>query len=331
VPLYRSINFTYEDSKSFLNASFEQSNLRKYGNLAENFTYDGGSFDVKLPFENMLFNKFTDEDLQVGYNLGEAYELVKTKPILLYMYDVQSVPSGYWLRDDSFTSAKTSIRNFGQDLLSNGTNYSLNWGSEISSLLLNDSPFSLYKTYYENYINNLFNPKNRLTSLKAIFPTSLITSLELNDRLIIRDKRYIINNIKTDLTTGEVDLELINDFREISNDNPVILGESSGVVEVPILVPNGVNDVDVTTASTGVTLGATTNFTSDGILEVNYSTNPNQIEYRITEDGNQRVTESFNEFRRSEQGDIFVVQLDLQNTYTNGDVTNTQIYLIQEA
>jgi len=124
---------------------------------------------------------------------------------------------------------------------------------------------------------------------------------------------------------------LINDFREISNDNPVILGESSGVVEVPILVPNGVNDVDVTTASTGVTLGATTNFTSDGILEVNYSTNPNQIEYRINEDGNQRVTESFNEFRRSEQGDIFVVQLDLQNTYTNGDVTNTQIYLIQEA
>ena len=124
---------------------------------------------------------------------------------------------------------------------------------------------------------------------------------------------------------------MINDFREISNENPIILGESSGLVEVPILVPNGVNDVDVTTASTGVTLGATTNFTSDGFLEVNYSTNPNQIEYRITEDGTQRVTENFNEFRRSEQGDIFVVQLDLENTYINGDVTNTQIYLIQEA
>ena len=331
VPLYRAINFTYEDTNLFFNTEFENDNLRKYGNLAENFIYDGNSFDVKLPFENMLFNKFTDVDLQVGYCLGEAYELVKTKPILLYMYDVQSVPDGYWLRSGGSTSAKTSIRNFGQDLQSNGTKYSLNWGSEISSLLLNDSPFSLYKTYYENYLNNLFNPKNRLTSLKAIFPTSLITSLELNDRLIIRDKRYIINNIKTDLTTGEVDLELINDFRLISNDNPIILGESSGLVEIPILVPNGVNDVDVTTASTGVTLGTTTNFTSDGYLEVNYATNPNQIDYRITEDGNQRVTENFNEFRRSEQGDIFVVQLDLENTYINGDVTNTQIYLIQEA
>jgi hypothetical protein len=331
VPLYRNINFTYEDTELFLNTSFENDNLRKYGNLSENFVFDGGSFEVKLPFENMLFNKFTDVDLQVGYCLGNADELVKTKPILLYMYDVQSVPDGYWLRSGGFTSSKTSIRNFGQDLISNGTNYSLNWGSEISSLLLNDSPFSLYETYYEKYLGNLFNPKNRLTSLKAIFPTSLITSLELNDRLIIRDKRYIINNIKTDLTTGEVDLELINDFREISNDNPVILGESSGLVEVPILVPNGVDNVDVTTASTGVTLGATTNFTSDGILEVNYSANPNQVEYRITEDGNQRITENFNEFRRSEQGDIFVIELDLENIYTNGDVTNTQIYLIQEA
>ena len=331
VPLYRNINFTYEDTELFLNTSFENDNLRKYGNLSENFVFDGGSFEVKLPFENMLFNKFTDVDLQVGYCLGEAYELVKTKPILLYMYDVQSVPLGYWLRSGGSTSSQTSIRNFGQDLISNGTNYSLNWGSEISSLLLNDSPFSLYETYYEKYLGNLFNPKNRLTSLKAIFPTSLITSLELNDRLIIRDKRYIINNIKTDLTTGEVDLELINDFRLISNDNPVILGESSGLVEIPILVPNGVNDVDVTTASIGVTLGATTNFTSDGVLEVNYSVNPNQVEYRITEDGNQRITESLNEFRRSEQGDIFVIQLDLENTYTNSDVNNTQIYLIQEA
>ena len=77
-----------------------------------------------------------------------------------------------------------------------------------------DSPLTL-----TNYLQQLFNYKNRLTSIKANFPTSLITNLKLNDRLIIRDKRYIINNIKTNLTSGEVDLELLNDFREISNAN----------------------------------------------------------------------------------------------------------------
>jgi len=55
-----------------------------------------------------------------------------------------------------------------------------------------------------------------------MFPISLINALKLNDRLIIRDKRYIINSFTTDLTTGEVDLELLNDFRVASSvPNPI--------------------------------------------------------------------------------------------------------------
>jgi hypothetical protein len=46
-------------------------------------------------------------------------------------------------------------------------------------------------------------------------PISLITNLKLNDRLIIRDKRYLINSFTTDLTTGVVDLDLLTDFRTI--------------------------------------------------------------------------------------------------------------------
>ena len=246
------------------------------------------------------------------------------------MYPQQTVAT--YRLTDSATNNESLTENvpFGQDLLTNGYNYSLNFGQDISTLLNASVPNSISQIYYNGYLSNLFNYKNRLTSLKAIFPTSLITSLELNDRFIIRDKRYIINNIKTDLTTGEVDLELINDFREISNENIIILGESSGVVEIPILVPNGVNDVNVTTASTGVTLGATTNFTSDGNLEVNYSANPDPLFNRVTENGYTRITEQIYT-RRSEAGTNFVIQLDLENTYINGDVTNTQIYLIQEA
>lgn len=331
VPLYKRISFEYAESKSFLNDEFYGNNRRYYGDLSNGYEYDGGEFVVKVPFENLVHRQ-VDTDLQVGYCLTAEpdFKSYIPKPILLYMYD-QTTVSSYKITDGvSTTDTLTTYMPFGQDLRTNGVNYSLNFGKEISSLILNDSPFSIYEIYYDRYLTNLFNYKNRLTSLKAIFPTSLITSLELNDRVIIRDKRYIINNIKTDLTTGEVDLELINDFRKISNDNPIILGESSGLIEIPILVPNGVNDVDVTTATTGVTLGATTNFTSDGILEVNYSANPDPLFNRISENGDTRITE--NVFpRRGEQGTKFVVQLDLENTYINGDVTNTQIYLIQEA
>jgi len=331
VPLYSRISFEYAESKSFLNEAFYGNNRMYYGNLSNGYEFDGGEYQVKVPFENLLHTKI-DTDLQVGYCLTAEpdFKSYIPKPILLYMYD-QTTVGNYKLTDGvGTTDTLTTYMPFGQDLLSNGYNYSLNFGKEISSLLLDDSPFSIYEIYYDGYLTNLFNYKNRLTKVKAIFPTSLITSLKLNDRLIIRDKRYIINNLKTDLTTGEVDLELINDFRKISNDNPIILGESSGLVEIPILVPNGVNDIDVTTASTGVTLGATTNFTSDGTLEVNYSTNPDPLFNRVAENGDTRVTERILQ-RRSEQGTKFVIQLDLQNTYINGDVTNTQIYIIQEA
>lgn len=330
VPLYTTISFEHEESQSFMNVQYKDTFNIPYGDLKSNYDFDGGEFKVKVPFENLLHKQITT-DLQVGYALTAFpdFKPYVPKPCLLYMYDETSI-SNIKFFNGSTEQTITEYMPFGQDLLTNGMNYSLNFGQEISSLLNASVPNSIYSIYYQGYLNNLFDYKNRVTSIKAIFPTSLITSLELNDRLIIRDKRYIINNIKSDLTTGEVDLELINDFREISNGNIIILSESSGVVEVPILVPNGVNDVDVTTASTGVTLGATTNFTSDGILEVNYSANPDPLFNRVAENGDTRITEDLIT-RRSESGTNFVIQLDLENTYTNGDVTNTQIYLIQEA
>ena len=331
VPLYKRISFEHEVSKSYPNIGFATVLKREYGDLEQGYSFDGGDFNVKLPFENLRFEKFSGDNITVGYALEEqpTYKPYIPKPILMYMYERETC-TGFKFYDGATEQTITQYMPFGQDVLDNGINYSLNFGNETSTLLEAGVPNSIFEIYYKNYIENLFDYKNRLTSLKAIFPTSLITSLELNDRLIIRDKRYIINNIKTDLTSGEVDLELINDFRTISNENQIILGESSGLVEIPILVPNGVNDVNVTTASTGVTLGATTNFTSDGFVEVNYGANPTPLFYRIAENGDTRVTE-YQETRRSEDGVDFIVELDLENTYINGDVTNTQIYLIQEA
>ena len=331
VPLYSRISFEYQESKSFYNEQFYSNNRRYYGDVSLGYEYDGGEFNVKVPFENLVHTQI-ETDLQVGYCLtaGPDFKSYLPKPILLYMYEQTTVGS-YKLTDGvSTTDTLTTYMPFGQDLLSNGYNYSLNFGKEISSLILDDSPFTLFEIYYENYLTNLFNYKNRLTKVKAIFPTSLITSLKLNDRLVIRDKRYFINSIGSTLTNGEVQLELINDFRKVANNRSFTVSSSSGTINIPILVPNGVNDVDVTTSSTGVTLGATTNFTSDGTLEVNYSANPDTLFTMINENGDTEITENIFEIR-SEQGTNFVIDLQLESTYFNGDVTTDNLYIIQEA
>jgi len=93
--------------------------------------------------------------------------------------------------------------------------YSLNFGNEISSWYLVNSPQGLYKRHYEQYIANLYNQKTRVLKVKAKLEPQNLTNLKLNNRIVIRDNRYIINSFTTDLTTGEASFELINDYRAL--------------------------------------------------------------------------------------------------------------------
>ena len=103
----------------------------------------------------------------------------------------------------------------------------MNFGNEQSPWYNVLAPKGLYFRHYKNYIDNLYNIKTRVIKCKALFPTSLLNSsvtngsgralgIALNDRLVIRNKRYIINNMTIDLTTGEANLELITDYRGIN-------------------------------------------------------------------------------------------------------------------
>jgi len=58
----------------------------------------------------------------------------------------------------------------------------------------------------------VFNPKNRLTKIKAILPISIFMNLKLNDRFKIVDRLFRINKITTNLTNGESDIELLNEL-----------------------------------------------------------------------------------------------------------------------
>jgi hypothetical protein len=59
--------------------------------------------------------------------------------------------------------------------------------------------------------------RTRVVKAKAHLNTFLLTSIKLNDRIILSNKRYLINTMTTDLVSGEVNLELINDFSKMLN------------------------------------------------------------------------------------------------------------------
>jgi hypothetical protein len=323
LPLYKRIKFEHEQSESFLNRQFFKLFEREYGSLEQQFTYDGGEYEVKVPFENLMFNKFSGTETQVAYALNNDFQPYTPKPVLLYLYD--ELDTDIYFDNDTTTDNITTYVAFGQDALYNTLPYSLNFGADISSILNEPVTNSIYATYYFGYLNNLYNLKNRLVRVKTYLPISLLTSLQLNDRLIIRDKRYIINEMQSNLTTGEVNFSLILDFRPIVSNIFIDTDFKAKCLEFPIELRRGVS-ATLTSDDPSVTI-TPSSFTQSGIATICYPINPNTSFQRITEDGITRITEDGN-IRRSEEGEPQIITITVTYTGLFG-TTTTQIYSIQ--
>jgi hypothetical protein len=222
VSLFKAIRFTHQQSDSFINRQFFALNNYEYGDLRDTKDFDGGDYNIELPFENLLFSKLNytiPTNVQVGYCLNQEYNDYVPKPILLYKYTWQDTDVDINITDGTSTFNLTSYQPFGQDVRYGSQDISLNWSTDNSSLLEKQMDFNSYSLYYQSYLLNLYNKKNRITTIKTNLPLSILTRLKLNDRLVIRDKRYIINDYQADLTSGDVQFKLLNDFRFIDTLN----------------------------------------------------------------------------------------------------------------
>jgi hypothetical protein len=214
---YKKVNFNYEKSESILNKRFSDTNQREFGDLSYPFNNDGTDYNIKLPFENILFNKFTDTNLQVAYAVKSDFSKYVPKPIILYQYENTSC--NFFFNNGSTTNVITNYNVIGQDVKYQNEDNTLNFGLEISSYLLEPVYNTLFQNYYFDYLKNLYNLKSRMVKVSLRLPYSELINLRLNDRIVIRDKRYIINTFTTNLKTFEVEMELIQDFRSINFNN----------------------------------------------------------------------------------------------------------------
>lgn len=330
VPLYKSIEFNFQESKSALNVDYKGKYSHEYGSVKKTFEFTGNEYKIDLPFENLLQNCFETNDLQVGYCLDENLNSYVPKPILLYQRPASSTGSSTVKFDDGGTiQTLTQYIPLSQDVLYNGLEYTLNFNNEQSSLLNKIIGNTHYYIWYKNYIDNLYNYKNRLVTVKTILPVGILTNLKLNDRLIIRDKRYIINQINANLTNGEVTLELLSDLRELANELDFTLPSVATTFDYPVLLPNGAYSSTISSPTSGVTFTGLTTFTSDSIAIVNAPVNP-YIKTNIdTEDGLDLITEDGFELV-TEETNYNIITLIQENIYLDGNTNSTTTYIIQE-
>jgi hypothetical protein len=224
---------------------------------------------------------------------------------------------------------------FGQDVLDTNVNYTLNFNAEISTFTLQTEPNTLYAIYYQPYLLNLYNLKNRETTVKTNLPISLLTNLKLNDRVIIRDKRYMINDMKSNLTTGQVDFTLLNDFSDVISDGnnkpiePLQPSDGAQCLDVRILFPNGAVSATITTSDAGVTITPST-LTTDGTVNVCIPANTDLLKLIVTEDDADNInTEDFIRLR-TEEGNVAIYTLLVTYTFANGSTAANQIFIQQQ-
>lgn len=249
--IYKEIAFKFQDPTTILADEYKRRFNTPYGDLetklkdANGTQLDGGDFEIEVPFEQMVYEKLinTNTDINTniiyGLSLGPALGVTTPKAHIFYgrNEDVSGNGVGYvnssatkeqinttaWMPAHTKTSAKE---------------YSTVFGSEIDEHDGGIISNSLYLNYYKDYITDSFNMKRRIYSIKANFPVWLLTTLKLNDRLVIDGNRYIINSMTTNITKQTVQLELLNDIYNVVYDD-VIIEEEETVEPEPEPTPVG--------------------------------------------------------------------------------------------
>ena len=89
-------------------------------------------------------------------------------------------------------------------------NQTINFSTEIDPFIPTIDTETLFKTYYRNYLSDIFSFNRRLVKVKAILPQSFLINYKLSDTIVIANEEFIINKITTNLQRGESSLELLN-------------------------------------------------------------------------------------------------------------------------
>lgn len=220
------IKFLFEEPQTILNQQFKINTGTSYGDESvflkdsEGNLLDGDSLEIKVPFEQVVFERLTDQAdntltyIQYGCVLDDKLERVNPKPVLFYNNVAQLSGNNIAFINDVGVREilNTTINTPSQTLGLDEPNLSLTYGMEFSPWNYAAISETLYRSFWETYISSIFNIKKRNFKYKAYLPTRLLTTLRLNDLLFIKDRYYRINDFTTNLLTGETSLNLINSF-----------------------------------------------------------------------------------------------------------------------
>lgn len=218
--LYRRINFKYNETEAILGEQYRLQNDIGYGDLRADFTFDGEEFSVEVGFDHMLFERLSNQNggalttIGVGKSITREIEPYIGSPLIFYVAgNIRGNESFSYVNMDGDHFPFTDfwqVGNVNNDVAASVTK-TLNFGTEVDPYLLQGFSQGLYSTYWKDYITDLYDTSRRTFMYSGQLPLGLMLALKINDKLTIGERNYIINQMKLNLSTGETQMELLND------------------------------------------------------------------------------------------------------------------------
>lgn len=221
------INLTFQEPETLLNNQFEINTGSAYGDEevlikdSNGDLLDGESLDLELPFEQITYERLTDQEtnLKTNFLYGGVFdrEINAVNPKAHIHYNVnRSVGSSFPISILDATGTANEINgyiNMPNHSNANSEGNAFLFSREVNEFDGNVMGNNLYTNYHQKYVENLFNIKRRDFDFNSKnIPLSILTKLSLNDLIVIKDNNYRVNKYDLNLVTGEAKYQLFNVF-----------------------------------------------------------------------------------------------------------------------
>jgi hypothetical protein len=220
--LYRRISFNYQESDTYEMRNHRLTNGGiGYGDLRADFTFDGGELSSAATFEIMRYQKLDDPsngivNFLVGKSIDTEGNPYIGAPVIFYAattLNISAYPIGF-VDETGRTTTPTNQVYLCANINArtpDAVTQMLTYGLEVDPFHEQSFVQTLYNEFWQDYITDLYSTSRRVYNLKARFPAKVLAALRMNDKLDIAGRRYVINQVKVNLTTKEATLELLND------------------------------------------------------------------------------------------------------------------------
>lgn len=232
--IYKNIQFNFQKTDNVLGKKYRDLNVSNksigYGDLMASYPTVESSADLKVevPFENMMFERLynlsnnTPTLITIGQAISTSdyvsFAPNKCKPILFFNNGI----IGDINQQIKFKFGDGAVQNIDHwynigntnDALLEQVTDTINFGSENDQWHQTRVDNSLYLNYWENWIETIYHPTQRKLKYQTVLPMRYVNELSLNDRIVIGNNRYKINDFKVNLNDLTAELNLFKDIYE---------------------------------------------------------------------------------------------------------------------